>query len=150
MTRRKLPPLKPMIAFPKDPSACWDWQGLIDENGYPRKVMDGNKTTAQRWMWTVMHGPVPAELLILTTCGNRICVNPYHLRATPAADASRGGMSAVLTPADVREVKRAKATKGPNTATFLAERFGCSTAAIRNIWRGNTWGKPGARKAKAA
>lgn len=133
--------LKPLVKLPRDPSDCWEWQGRIDEAGYSRKVHRNVDMTGARWMWEVLWGSVPDSLVVSTTCGNRTCCNPHHLEARTQAQANRAGVAATLTPQDVAMVKRAKKDRGPNTAKVLAEQLGVNPGAIREIWRGATWGR---------
>ncbi len=136
--------LKPLIAFGRTPSDCWTWLGNHDAAGVPTKTYLGQHMPARRWLWMQLFGPVPDGLVITTmpVCGNKACMNPQHFRACHQAHANRASVQTVLMPADVIEIRRAKKDRGPNTARVLAEKIGCSQQAIRDIWRGRSWGAP--------
>ncbi|HET6805643.1 MAG TPA: HNH endonuclease [Frateuria sp.] len=135
--------LKPLVKLPRDPSACWEWQGAIDAAGYARKQHRDRAMTAARWMWEVLWGAVPEAFTVACLHGNRTCCNPHHLVARPQAEANRSGVGATLTAQDVAVIKRAKRGRGLQTATQLATQFDVQPAAIRAIWRGATWGRRG-------
>ena len=133
--------LKPLVAFGRTPEDCWRWLGNHDETGVPTKTYLGKHMPARRWLWIQLFGPIPEGLVVTTmpVCGNKACMNPWHFRACHQADANRAGVGTVFLPADVVEIKRAKKHRTPCTARILAERYGCSVIAIRDIWSGRTW-----------
>lgn len=134
--------LKPLVKLGREAGDCWTWLGSHSADGVPTKTYIGQTMPARRWMWMQMFGPIPDGLVVTTmpTCGNKACINPHHLRCTFQADANRSGdATIILSPADVQEIRRAKKDKGPNTARVLAERIGCSTGAIRDVWSGRSW-----------
>jgi hypothetical protein len=135
--------LKPLVAFGKTPDECWRWLGNHDANGVPTKTYLGQHMPARRWLWMQLFGPIPAGLIVSTmpVCGNKACMNPWHFRACHQADANRAGVGTVFLPADVIEIRRAGKDKGLNTARVLSERMGCSAQAIRDVWRGRSWGR---------
>lgn len=133
--------IKPLVKLPRDPAACWEWLGRVDEAGYSRKEYRGRAMTAARWMWETLYGSVPDALKVSCQYGNRTCCNPHHLVARTQAEANREGMASTLTPSDVAIVKRAKKDRGLQTATVLAQQLNVHPSAIRAIWRGDTWGR---------
>lgn len=143
--------LKPLVALGVDPGACWRWLGKVDSLGTPIKQFDGRPIPARRWLWSQLFGPIPDGLVVttMTTCGDKGCVNPHHLRATTQAEANRAGVGAVLMPADVAEIRKAYKDRGPNTARVLADRLGCSVVTVRDVWHRRTW-KPKTRGSDAA
>lgn len=63
------------------PSAgCVEWTRCRDKDGYGIARLDGRKQPAHRVAWQLVHGPIPAELLVLHSCDNPPCVNVEHLR----------------------------------------------------------------------
>jgi hypothetical protein len=134
--------IKPLVALGRDGNDCWQWLGGVNSLGYPSKTIGGKTTTGQRWMWQQLHGPLPDTLKIRLTCGNRLCINPHHFEVTTMTDAQRAGANAVLTPADVQEIRRHRKSRGPGIAEALARRCGCSVMTVRDIWRGDTWRRP--------
>lgn len=142
--------LKPLVRLGKAPGDCWLYLGPTTPDGYGKKQLNGKTVSASAWIWSTLFGPVPAGLVISTTCGTRGCVNPHHLRACTQAQANRAGVGASLLPADVIEIKRAKKGHAFHTAAQLAERHGVSSRLIHDIWGGRAWGRAGARSKVAA
>lgn len=132
--------LKPLVRLPKDPNDCWTWLGAIDR-GVAKKCVHGQMTTARRWIWTTLFGPIPDGIEITTSCGEQSCTNPHHLRACTHAEATREGTAATLLPADVADIRRAGKDRGPNTSRVLADRYGVTTQTIRAVWDGSRWSR---------
>lgn len=70
----------------KDPETeCWNWRGQVSNSGYGRTMIaDGEGGTrmvsAQTASYLAFLGPLPDNQLVGQSCGNRLCVNPTHLR----------------------------------------------------------------------
>ena len=66
------------LGLPQQPEGrCWIWQGEHDDRGYPKVRMDG------RWMSArvlAFGGEVPRGRRVTSTCKDRRCCNPEHLR----------------------------------------------------------------------
>jgi hypothetical protein len=64
------------------------WSGAF-ANGYPA-IKQGNRTVyLRRVVWEEVHGPIPAGAVVITTCGERTCIEPGHLAlSTPGRYAS--------------------------------------------------------------
>ncbi len=131
--------IKPAIALPKDPAACWVWLGTTNTDGVAQKTFGGESMPARRWVWRMLFGTIPHGFVISNICGNKACTNPHHLRCCTQAEANRAGPGTSLLPADVREIRAAKATRTHATAGVLASRFGVCESTIREIWRRKSW-----------
>jgi hypothetical protein len=131
--------IKPLVKLPRNPADCWVWLGTVDPNGYARKQHRRRCMTAARWMWETLWGALPEALVVVTTCGNRQCCNPSHLRAETFTEAKRNGQNTILLPGEVSEIRQARKTKTMHTANHLAERHGVHPATIRAIWKGQLW-----------
>lgn len=62
-----------------DISCCWLWRGAINGRGYGQ-VTIGGVVLVHRYVWELVHGPIPTGLVVDHTCFNRGCGNPHHLR----------------------------------------------------------------------
>lgn len=107
-------------------NACWLWQGPAGSKGF---AYDGSEPIARR-AHSLLVGPIPPRRFVKRECGNRLCVNPRHLRlATPEKIGAES--SGKLTP-DERAQVRAALDAG-DTQTSVASRFGISQAAVSAI-----------------
>lgn len=60
---------------------CWEWTGAIGGGGYGRFMRpEGAVIMAHRYSFELHGGMLEEELDIDHICGNRLCVNPAHLR----------------------------------------------------------------------
>lgn len=132
--------IKPQVKLGKTPSDCWQWLGPKTDAGHGKKTYLGRCVMAHRWVWEMLFGPIPAGLVVYATCGTAGCTNPHHLACGYIADARRQATDVKLLPADIADIRAAKATASLHTATHLADRHGVSANTIRDIWRGTTWG----------
>jgi hypothetical protein len=145
------------------PSGCWLWTGALTSTGYGQIGM-GSKTDgtrrphkAHRVAWELSRGKIPQGMSVLHHCDNPPCVNPDHLfigtQKDNAQDMGRKGRAAVqrhpeiirgernanavLTTADVLEIRRLKAEgMGP---TAIARQLGTSYSAVQGVFYGYTW-----------
>lgn len=67
-------------------SGCWNYTGTIGTRGYGQI----KKTTAHRWYYEQLVGPVDSSLEVDHLCRNKTCVNPDHLEpVTPDENKAR-------------------------------------------------------------
>lgn len=74
-----------LTSVTKDPdNGCWLWRRQISNTGYGRIALsDGDGTyweSSHRASFTAFVGPIPEKGNIHQACGNRLCVNPDHLK----------------------------------------------------------------------
>ena len=77
-----------------DPDGCWTWTGGTTSAGYALFKFDGTFSTAHRYVYQLVIGPIPEGLHIDHLCNNGRggCVRPDHLEAvTPAENNRRAG-----------------------------------------------------------
>lgn len=72
-------------------AGCWEWQGLIDRNGYGR-TYDETRPKGRRSDWAhrvsyrSRNGEIPDGYEIDHMCENTRCMNPDHLQAVTRAE----------------------------------------------------------------
>ena len=133
-------PLKPLVEIGETPMDCWEWSGKIHKvTGYGCKRYAGKDYLAHRWIWIMLFGPIPDELVVNHLCSNRSCVNPHHLEVTDQAGNCRHGKGTKLNISQVKEIKEAKSNRVWGGAKKLADKFGVSSALIHDIWNGRAW-----------
>lgn len=133
--------LKPQVKLGKSPDDCWSWLGPLCSEGHGKKTFAGRDMLAHRWLWEQLFGPIPAGLVVYTTCPSKSCVNPHHLACGTQAQACRNSVQTKLLPGDVYEIQLAKENAGQHTAQMLANKFDVLPGAIHAIWNGTTWGR---------
>jgi hypothetical protein len=83
-TKRGLSPLSRFMMKVKVPGpldGCWLWQAGKTKSGYGMfgGGYAGKVTTAHRWIYRRVVGPIPDGMVIDHLCRNKSCVNPDHL-----------------------------------------------------------------------
>ena len=129
------------------PDACWPWLAGKNDEGYGTFYLDGRTHRAHRVAYRWANGPVPDGFVLDHLCRMPSCVNPAHLfegtQAENLRDRDQKGRnvrgervaSAVLTPADVHEIR---ASRGESQSS-LARRFGVVHSTIHKVLHDKTW-----------
>lgn len=65
------------------------WTGGL-ANGYPAAKHEGRTAYVKRLVWEEANGPIPEGAVVISTCGQRTCIEPPHLAlSTPGRHAGR-------------------------------------------------------------
>lgn len=73
----------------------WMWQGAPNREGYGRISRTyGATSTAHRFIYEALRGPVPDGLVVDHLCRIRMCVNPDHLEPVTHVENVRRGQRA--------------------------------------------------------
>jgi len=76
-------------------TGCWVWARSVGTHGYG-VAWDNRtrrKTTAHRYVYEILVGPIPAGLTLDHLCRNRLCVRPAHLEPVTHRTNIRRGTS---------------------------------------------------------
>ena len=136
---------------------CWIWKQAVSQTGYPiiRRRPDGCLLVRRVAVALDGREAMPRQPVV-ATCGEALCVNPAHLKATSNSDAAkraaeRGVWSGKARGAKIAAARRSQpdvkldmekareirmsAESGP----VLAERYGVTRNRINDIKRGTAW-----------
>lgn len=141
--------LKSAAAMQADDCIAWPF-AMSPKSGYGVFQIGGSTTPAHRMQCTLVYGQPPtSEHQAAHLCGNRICVNPRHIRWSTrlenAADQiihgtrNRGERqgSAKLTRDQVKEIRRLK-TEGIS-GNKIARMMGLSRSHVNRLANGQSW-----------
>lgn len=122
---------------------CLEYVGARHRTGYGEMRSGPGERRVHRWVWTIMHGPIPTGMFVLHSCDNPPCANPEHLRlgthAENMADRSERGRTVTkLTDDDVRAIRHRYSTGGV-TQKALGREFGITPQAVGQIINRRTW-----------
>ena len=78
---------KPLVRLGNNPNDCWEWIGSCNSlTGYGKKQFNNRTLSAHRWLYEMLFGKIPDNMVINHLCNNKKCVNPYHLEVVSQAD----------------------------------------------------------------
>lgn len=124
---------------------CWEWTGGKNDEryGYMRVGIKSEKAHRLSYQWLI--GPIPKGKILMHTCDNPSCVNPYHLRVGTQLDNVRDMMekgrnvtrTQKLNKEQVLEIRHRYACG--ETQQALADEYGVGVTAISKIVNRKTW-----------
>lgn len=120
---------------------CQPWNGTVDANGYPR----AKSVYAHRAAYERLWGRLEPGERVYRRCGDRTCVNPFHLTTDKSESPQRQrrrvrARSTKLSWAKAEAIRVAWARPDRPTQQELADEYGVSRSAISLVVRGVTWG----------
>jgi hypothetical protein len=130
-------------------TACMEWVGLKDKDGYGRMFDQGRNARAHRVSYEMTKGSIPSGMVVMHTCDNPPCVNPDHLKcgthaennADRAAKGRNGDQNgernnnSKLTEADVLYIRSCNRKNADIAKEFNVARSLITMIINRTIWR---------------
>lgn len=149
------------VAGHYDDEDCWPWAGSLVQ-GAPCLSWKSKKLYAKRVMWAIdRKKPVPANLCVVNSCDDPMCINPRHLKVATKqqviqATAKTGKLNPPGFAAKIAAMKRAKSKLSDEAVAAIktgtdhpkdaAAKHGCSVAYVymlrRNLWRNDYRANP--------
>ena len=71
-----------------DDSECWVWRGATSSNGQPAASYNGKYTPIRRGIAQEIYNLGSTDF-VLSSCNNKLCVNPSHIKIISAEDYHR-------------------------------------------------------------
>lgn len=65
---------------------CWIWKGSRSWQSYGSFYAGHKSWRAHRWIYQYTRGKLTEGLVIDHLCGNKLCVNPFHLEEVTQAE----------------------------------------------------------------
>lgn len=124
-----------LSACRETPSGCFEWT-LHRVKGRGRLKFGGRQQYAHRVAWQLVHGPIPAGMLVLHRCDNPACLRPEHLflgtHAENMADMVRKGRSTRGRPLTAEHRRKVSlAGRGRQHSAETKARIAASVRAYR-------------------
>lgn len=133
---------------------CWIWTQGTNGAGYPQVKVPGGTAQLVRRLAAAVGGKPPAKgQPVTTTCGEKLCVNPEHMKpstkkAIGKAAAARGAFSGLSRAGKIAGARRAGLVKltdeqvaeiraSDDTDKVLGEAYGVKSYYVARIRRGD-------------
>lgn len=131
---------------------CWYWLAYTNIKGYGQFKFNGTMRTTHRVSYELVHGTIPAGLLVCHKCDNPSCVNPAHLFLGTNDDNMKDMVNknrshkptgsinpkAKLVESDVIEIRNMYKT-GRYTQLEIAKLYCISQPTVKDITKRQTW-----------
>lgn len=132
---------------------CWLWTKATDSSGYPITSSNGCKLV-RRLMFELNGGTLAARVPIVTTCEERLCINPEHLmpssiKKVAKKAAKNGAWTGLVRGAKISAKKRetskinmdiARAIRfSAEPSRTVAAQYGIHKTLVQRIRNGTAW-----------
>ena len=137
-----------------DAGECWLWMGATSSSGYPIvKIKGCGCKLVRRVAFELNGGTLEARQPVVTTCGEKLCVNPLHLQASTikkiAMKAAKAGRYSTLKRGaavsrgmnkrkKISDVAANEIRYSTETGPVLAARYGIDRSLVNRIKNGQS------------
>ncbi len=130
-------------------NGCIEWIGRKNYKGYAMMGFNNKLISVHRFVYSLIHGPIPQGMCVCHKCDNPPCINIEHLFLGTNADNSKDRNKkkrhahgerharAKLTEPDIVKIRELR-TNGATTIS-LGLQFGVSNKTISSIALRQTW-----------
>ena len=126
---------------PVDKETCWIWPGGVNASGQPITRWHGKLCYVHRILWdrycrVEKRTNDDPTRLIRKMCGNKLCVNPYHMRIMNPQEhmehkCRTKGVKQLFTEQEVQTIRRNHSLG--DSQTLLADEWGVTQQSIHAI-----------------
>lgn len=148
--KRKTRPISEVLSnYSVSKSGCWEWEGVINKDGYGMACYQGEQVRAHRLSLLNHLGIDKSKLLALHHCDNRKCINPKHLYLGNNKDNSKDmQMRGRANPQKGEKSSLSKLTNQQAIEIFhdnrrhklIAIDYGIAVSTVSSIKTGRNWG----------
>lgn len=139
---------------------CWLWQASVTIPGYGQFWDKSRRIDAHRYSYKANVGEIPAGMVVMHTCDEKICVRPSHLKVgtqrenladmykknrnrapeTYAKQSGENAWNASFAQEEAESIRLEYETTN-TTSRKLAAKYGVAKTTILNILRRETYVK---------
>ena len=133
----------------KSDSGCHEWMYSKRGAGYGAMRFNGRDQLAHRISWQLVHGEIPAGMLVCHKCDNPSCVNVEHLFLGTQSDNMKDMVAKNRHPyqqgeaharAKLQNKDVLKIRDSSMSSSVLAKMYGVTKRTILNVKHGITYG----------
>lgn len=128
--------------YPDYENDCWEWPC---ENT-PRILIDNKRLNLSRIVYKTAYDIVPDEMYVVSTCGNKKCLNPAHLTLDTPSNIQKQRIKDVIAltgqkPPRIKltEEQAGEVVNDPRNHKEIAEEYGLSVGHISCLKTGMYW-----------
>jgi len=129
----------------REPNECWPWKGT-KTHGYGEMSCDYVKQKAHRISFFLHNGEIPNDNIVMHTCDNTACCNPFHLKlGTPwhnsqdmvnKGRSKKGGKhwAAMFTDEEIRAIRKDTRSQREIARSYFTTQSRVSLIKSRKAW----------------
>lgn len=127
-------------------TGCWNWKKALGSGGYGITWANGKTEYAHRMSYFAYNGDYDPSYLVMHTCDNPKCVNPFHLvlgtdaqNSKNMVDKGRSAKGSQVGTAKLTEEQIPTIRKSLLSSRDLAREYGVCKTVILDIKKNKIW-----------